>query len=206
MLRNKRKAEALRRMLRFVTIALLLVIGLSTVCLAHPGKTDDSGGHVDNSTGEYHYHHGYSAHYHFDMDDDGIIDCPHDFDDKTGENSGDSVGGGYDSPTKKTKKTYKAEKKGSFWDDEDALFLVTMLALVFLSLLWKFFEFLYLNWKSLCRFFSRCKKAVGKVWISIKNSDVIRCIFSDVANYILKAVIASAVLFLIAFIASKFVD
>ncbi len=31
---------------------------------AHSGKTDANGGHWDNSTGEYHYHHGYSAHQH----------------------------------------------------------------------------------------------------------------------------------------------
>ena len=40
---------------------------------AHPGSTDDYGGHVDWETGEYHYHHGYSAHYHTG----GV--CPYDF-------------------------------------------------------------------------------------------------------------------------------
>lgn len=51
---------------------------------AHSGKTDSNGGHYDRSTGEYHYHHGYSAHQHYDGE------CPYDFDDKTNHNSGSS--------------------------------------------------------------------------------------------------------------------
>lgn len=31
---------------------------------AHSGRTDSNGGHYDRSVGEYHYHHGYSAHQH----------------------------------------------------------------------------------------------------------------------------------------------
>lgn len=31
---------------------------------AHPGNTDEFGGHYDLSTGDYHYHHGFEAHYH----------------------------------------------------------------------------------------------------------------------------------------------
>lgn len=69
-----------------VVIALLLV----TMALAHPGKTDARGGHRDSSTGEYHYHHGYPAHQHTDLDGDGMPDCPYDFEDKTGESSGNS--------------------------------------------------------------------------------------------------------------------
>jgi hypothetical protein len=58
--------------------------------MAHPGKTDNNGGHTDSSTGEYHYHHGYPAHDHYDMNGDGIKDCPYNFDDKTGYNTGNS--------------------------------------------------------------------------------------------------------------------
>ena len=32
--------------------------------IAHPGDTDENGGHYDQDTGEYHYHHGYPAHQH----------------------------------------------------------------------------------------------------------------------------------------------
>lgn len=67
-------------------MALLLL----TVASAHSGRTDGRGGHYDSATGEYHYHHGYEAHRHTDLDDDGIPDCPYDFDDKTGESSGSS--------------------------------------------------------------------------------------------------------------------
>lgn len=70
---------------------LLLPIFVLTAS-AHTGRTDSNGGHYDRSTGEYHYHHGYPAHDHYDMDGDEIVDCPYDFDDRTGENSGSSSG------------------------------------------------------------------------------------------------------------------
>lgn len=56
-----------------------------TMSFAHTGRTDLNGGHYNRSTGEYHYHHGYPAHQHTN----GA--CPYDFDDKTGQNSVDSV-------------------------------------------------------------------------------------------------------------------
>jgi hypothetical protein len=62
-----------------VLLVLFLFVGAA---FAHPGKTDSNGGHKNHSTGEYHYHHGYSAHQHID----GM--CPYDFDDKTSRESG----------------------------------------------------------------------------------------------------------------------
>ena len=41
-------------------MALLLL----SVASAHPGRTDGRVGHYNSATGEYHYHHGYSAHQH----------------------------------------------------------------------------------------------------------------------------------------------
>lgn len=67
-----------KRMLSLLALFLLASI-LPISVYAHPGRTDSNGGHNDSSTGEYHYHHGYSAHQHYDMDGDGIIDCPYDF-------------------------------------------------------------------------------------------------------------------------------
>lgn len=69
-------------MRRLLSLLLLLSL-LITPVFAHPGRTDENGGHWDRSTGEYHYHHGYSAHQHYDMDGDGIPDCPYDFRDNT---------------------------------------------------------------------------------------------------------------------------
>ena len=43
---------------------ICLVLSISFVSSAHSGRTDSAGGHYDSSTGEYHYHHGYSAHQH----------------------------------------------------------------------------------------------------------------------------------------------
>lgn len=78
-----------------VGIAVALVALLYAVpVLAHPGRTDADGGHYDSDTGEYHYHHGYPAHQHYDIDGDGKPDCPYDFDDKTGSRSGSSSSSG----------------------------------------------------------------------------------------------------------------
>lgn len=76
-------------MRRFLSLLLLLSL-LITPVFAHPGRTDSAGGHYDRSTGEYHYHHGYSAHQHYDMDGDGIPDCPYNFKDTTNHSSGSS--------------------------------------------------------------------------------------------------------------------
>ena len=51
----------MRRLLCFAVVLLVLAVPLA---LAHPGRTDSDGGHYDRSTGEYHYHHGMSAHQH----------------------------------------------------------------------------------------------------------------------------------------------
>ena len=67
-------------------ISSLLILPVS----AHPGRTDSRGGHHDSTTGEYHYHHGHSAHQHEDLDGDGILECPYNFDDQTGSRSGSS--------------------------------------------------------------------------------------------------------------------
>lgn len=66
--------------------ALFALLLCCTVALAHPGDTDAAGGHYDRSTGEYHYHHGYKAHQHYNGQ------CPYDFDDRTGLDSRPSSG------------------------------------------------------------------------------------------------------------------
>lgn len=78
-----------------IAIALIIATVLSCallVVLAHPGRTDGSGGHYNRSTGEYHYHHGYSAHQHYDMDGDGDRDCPYKFKDNTNHSSSTAAG------------------------------------------------------------------------------------------------------------------
>lgn len=76
------------RLLLAFTFALHLIFPI--VVYAHPGRTDSEGGHYDSNTDEYHYHHGYTEHDHYDMDGDGILDCPYDFDNKTGSSSNES--------------------------------------------------------------------------------------------------------------------
>ena len=42
----------------------IIFVSLFTISYTHSGRTDSNGGHYNRSTGEYHYHHGYSAHQH----------------------------------------------------------------------------------------------------------------------------------------------
>ena len=68
---------------KFILIIVLLFLFFSvTVVSAHPGRTDSDGGHYDQSTGTYHYHHGYPAHQH------NNDKCPYDFIDLTNSFSG----------------------------------------------------------------------------------------------------------------------
>ena len=76
----------------YITFVIALCISLLTiVASAHSGKTDSNGGHYDRSTGEYHYHHGYPAPDHYDMDGDGDIDCPYKFHNKTNHDSSNNT-------------------------------------------------------------------------------------------------------------------
>lgn len=93
------------RHLRNISIVALLILLLTITASAHSGRTDSNGGHYNNSTGEYHYHHGYSAHQHYDINGDGIIDCPKEFREET--NYIDTSNDNYVSTDKKTE--YKAE-------------------------------------------------------------------------------------------------
>lgn len=63
----------------FICLCTVILI-LPVSAFAHSGNTDANGGHYDHSTWEYHYHHGMSAHNHYDINDDGYLDCPFEFD------------------------------------------------------------------------------------------------------------------------------
>lgn len=69
----------------FLIVFLCAVLLFPFAASAHPGKTDENGGHYDYSTGEYHYHHGYPAHQH----ENGV--CPYDFDDKTDHSASENT-------------------------------------------------------------------------------------------------------------------
>ena len=62
----------MKRIISLILSAALLLLFPSSV-LAHPGRTDIYGGHYNDETGEYHYHHGFPAHQHIDGE------CPYDF-------------------------------------------------------------------------------------------------------------------------------
>lgn len=81
-----------KKILLFFSVLFAAVILLPIATSAHKGKTDAYGGHYDRSTGEYHYHHGFEAHQHYDINGDGVPDCPYDFEDRTNHTSGTSSG------------------------------------------------------------------------------------------------------------------
>lgn len=108
-----------------LVLAVVFAFALASVAFAHSGGTDSKGGHTDRSTGEYHYHHGYSAHQHEDLDGDGDLDCPYDFVDKTGQNSGSTYRSSYSSNTPKPvytpKPTLRPSEKDKAAAKRDAL-------------------------------------------------------------------------------------
>lgn len=67
--------------------ALLLISLVTIMAFAHSGRTDSNGGHYDHSTGEYHYHHGRSAHQH----PNGV--CPYSSSNDSSSNGGRIIAG-----------------------------------------------------------------------------------------------------------------
>lgn len=67
----------MRKIISGFLLLIAFIFTLTTYTSAHSGRTDSNGGHLDHSTGEYHYHHGYPEHDHYDIDSDGFIDCPY---------------------------------------------------------------------------------------------------------------------------------
>ena len=97
----------------YVSVFVIVLVFSSMILsvTAHPGKTDSNGGHTNHNTGEYHYHHGYPAHDHYDMDGDGKLDCPYKYDDKTDHASNND--GGKTSAAEDTDKTDNRSEKVS---------------------------------------------------------------------------------------------
>lgn len=63
---------------RILATAFSLALILPLLILwaqAHPGRTDEDGGHHVGGTGEYHWHHGEGPHEHIDLDGDEVLDC-----------------------------------------------------------------------------------------------------------------------------------
>lgn len=91
-------------MKKILSLFLLILFCFPVASYAHSGGTDASGGHYNRSTGEYHYHHGYSAHQH----PNGI--CPYDFNDNTDNNSSS-----YSQKTNSS--SQKVSKQGSLFNE-----------------------------------------------------------------------------------------
>jgi len=70
-------------MKKYISLLFILFLIVPSISFGHSGGTDANGGH--NSSTGYHYHHGYPEHQHINGQ------CPYEFDDKTGWNSGSST-------------------------------------------------------------------------------------------------------------------
>ena len=83
----------MKKILKLLIAAVLLISSVTIMAYAHSGGTDANGGHYDKSTGEYHYHHGYPAHKHTGGR------CPYDYYDNTDSGNGysSSNSGSYES-------------------------------------------------------------------------------------------------------------
>ena len=115
----------MKKSLIIFCVVIMCLLSFSIFITAHSGRTDSHGGHRDNSTGEYHYHHGYSAHQHYDMDGDGIIDCPYEYKDKT--NHSNTPNNNYTSAVNKDEDTSEHLFEVSFGD----------ILIIILQIIWK---------------------------------------------------------------------
>ena len=119
--------QPIRSISAFICVLLSLIMVVP--CYAHPGGTDGLGGHHVADTGEYHYHHGYSAHDHTDIDGDGVEDCPYEFDDRTGESS--------DSPTPSRTAPEPSSNSSSSNSNSDLILCILCLSAGVLVLYWR---------------------------------------------------------------------
>lgn len=127
----------MKRKALFICALIVLVSLLVSPAYAHPGRTDGRGGHLNHSTGEYHYHHGMSAHDHYDMDGDGIEDCPFNFVDKTDISSGYSDTDDYQETQDEAETKTTTEKK-----TVKKIIGKILMAIIFILPLWFYFSLL----------------------------------------------------------------
>ena len=121
----------MKKILLVISVIALLV-SLVLFVNAHPGRTDGAGGHTNRSTGEYHFHHGYSEHNHYDIDGDGDVDCPYDFKDETNRSSSDNSENKEErQPTTKKDTDYsKAQKESKKIDSDLVPWIVAAIILI----------------------------------------------------------------------------
>ena len=127
----------MKKILLVISVIALLV-SLVLFVNAHPGRTDGAGCHTNRSTGEYHFHHGYSEHNHYDMDGDGNVDCPYDFKDETNHSSSDNSKSKEErQPTTQKSTDYSKTQKESKQIDSDLV--PWIVAAIILILSWVLF-------------------------------------------------------------------
>lgn len=131
----------MRRIFILIFIFVVFIV-LSLSPSAHSGGTDSAGGHYDRDSGTYHYHHGYSAHNHFDKDGDGIAEyCPYNDDAESNHGEAQIL-----KPRETTKTTTDTDEKTKQSQDDSTEFDIkryigALLAAAFISFLVASFVF-----------------------------------------------------------------
>ena len=110
-----------------IVFSLLVLLAVMTAVCAHSGRTDSAGGHMNHSSGEYHYHHGYDDHQHYDMNGDGVSDCPYKFKDSTTHK--ESSYGSKETERKVNTSAEKQKKSSSLSANDKVIGVVFVLAI-----------------------------------------------------------------------------
>ena len=126
-----------------VIIGLVAVLASFTVL--HQGKTDSNGGHYDHSAGEYHYHHGYPAHDHYDMNGDGIVDCPYNFKDKT-NNKGNTSNKGSTSKSESKTNNFTESSNNSVKKPSSTISFGDVFQMIILGAIYSYIAFFIILW------------------------------------------------------------
>ena len=91
----------------FILCVAIICLLTPNILPIHSGRTDGDGGHYNHDTGEYHYHHGYSAHQHYD----GV--CPYDEEDYDCGREDCNIQGQHYHANKATTTTSRTQKQES---------------------------------------------------------------------------------------------
>lgn len=174
----------MKKLVCFLSIAVIMLVSVVTA-FAHPGRTDSKGGHYDRDTGEYHYHHGHSAHQHKNGE------CPYEDSRKSSEEENDDEIDWYtdDQPSGNTKNKVIFTINNlpdKFYVDYDWYYLdVLHLALTVILdvvLIFLYIQLLYTNKEDNDFFFVFSSTTVLVLWIFVSLVLSLCLKFSDVSD------------------------
>lgn len=148
-------------------IIVSMVALFASISFLHGGRTDAQGGHYDRSTGEYHFHHGYPAHDHYDIDGDGTVDCPYRFDDNTIHKNPNSSGNKDNAVDKTDKPSTNNEKAKNKITSKDIIEII----LVIVFFIFPAYGVLMFVFGEIVQFIEKLAKKLANKELKISESD-----------------------------------